>query len=56
MRQQGESLADYLDRKVFADAKSSTLMADAADVEGFNRFLERYKNALPVEKAATERV
>ena len=55
-KDEGESLADYLDRKVFADAKSSTLMADAADVEGFNRFLERYKNALPVEKAATERI
>ena len=55
-KKEGESLADYLDRKVFADAKSSTLMADAADVEGFNRFLDRYKQALPVEKLATERI
>ena len=55
-KKEGESLADYLDRKVFADAKSSTLMADAADVDGFNRFLDRYKQALPVEKLATERI
>ena len=55
-KDEGESLADYLDNKVFADAKSSTLMADPADVEGFNRFLERYRKALPVEKLATETI
>ena len=55
-KDEGESLADYLDNKVFAEAKSSTLMADPADVEGFNRFLERYRKALPVEKLATETI
>ena len=53
-KDEGESLPDYLDNKVFAGAKSSTLMADDADVEGFNTFLARYKNALPMEKAAIE--
>ena len=53
-KDQGESLPDYLDNKVFAEAKSSTLMADAADVAGFNAFLTRYKRALPLEKTATE--
>ena len=51
---EGESLPDYLDNKVFAEAKSSTLMADAADIEGFDAFLARYKNALPLERTATE--
>ena len=51
---EGESLEDYLDGKVFASAKSSTLMADEGDIAGFNAFLTRYKNALPVEKAAIE--
>ncbi len=55
-KDEGESLADYLDNKVFADAKSSTLMADPADVEGFNRFLMAYMRALPVEKLATESI
>ena len=32
----GESLPDYLDDKVFASAKSTTLMADDTDVEGFH--------------------
>jgi sugar (pentulose or hexulose) kinase len=50
----GETLPDYLDNKVFASAKSSTLMASDADVEGFNAFLARYKKALPLEKCATE--
>ncbi len=55
-RDDGESLPDYLDNKVFAGAKASTLMADEADVEGFNRFLGRYRDALPVEKAAIETI
>ena len=53
-KDEGESLADYLDNKVFADAKSVTLMADEKDVAGFNVFLTRYKRALPLERCATE--
>ena len=53
-RDEGESLADYLDHKVFADARASTLMADETDIAGFNVFLTRYKKALPMEKAAIE--
>ena len=53
-REAGESLPDYLDGKVFAAAKASSLTADETEVAGFNRFLERYKAALPVERAAVE--
>ncbi len=53
-KDEGETLPDYLDNKVFADARSSTLMADESDVDGFNAFLAAYKKALPVEKTATE--
>ena len=53
-KDEGESLADYLDNKAFADAKSVTLMADEKDVAGFNVFLTRYKRALPLERCATE--
>ena len=49
-----ESLPDYLDNRVFAAAKSSTLMADERDVEGFDVFLGRYRKALAVERAAVE--
>ncbi|MBR3545018.1 MAG: ATPase, partial [Oscillospiraceae bacterium] len=53
-RGEGETLEDYLDHKVFADAKASTLMAEPGDIEGFSAFLSRYRKALPVEKTATE--
>jgi len=49
---EGESLEEYLDEKVFAHAVSHTLMADQSDIEGFAVFLERYKSALDVERAA----
>ena len=53
-KDEGETLPDYLDNKVFAEARSSTLMADAADIEGFDAFLAQYKKALPLERTATE--
>ena len=53
-KEDGESLADYLDNKVFANARSSTLMAEPGDIAGFSVFLNRYKKALPMEIAATE--
>ncbi len=51
---EGETLTDYLDGKVFANAKTSTLTASEADAEGFAGFLKTYKAALPMEKCATE--
>lgn len=54
-KEEGETLEDYLDQKVFADCKSSTIMADEAEVDGFNRFITVYKNCLDVEKLAIER-
>ena len=53
-KEAGESLADYLDNKVFAGSKSATLMAKPNDIDGFNKFLETYKAAFPVEKTAVE--
>ena len=51
---EGESLPDYLDHRVFQDAKTFSLKAEEADVQGFNEFLARYKKALEVERAACE--
>ena len=53
-KNENENLPDYLERRVFADAKSTTLMADDDEVSGFDRFLAGYKKALPMEKCATE--
>ena len=48
----GESMEDYLKNKVFADAKSVSVVPDPAGVAGFETYLERYKAALAAEKAA----
>ena len=53
-KDEGETLEDYLDNKVFSEAGSTTVMASEEDIAGFSAFLDRYKKALPVERTATE--
>lgn len=53
-KEEGESLADYLDNKVFAGNEGSTLAPTAEGVEGYNAFMERYIKGLPIERAAVE--
>jgi sugar (pentulose or hexulose) kinase len=50
----GQSLAEFLDEKVFAGVELETVDPDAGDVAGFDAFLRRYVAALPVERAAVE--
>ncbi len=51
---EGESLADYLNQKVFAGEESVRMEPDAKDVAGFETFIERYKKGLAIERAAVE--
>ena len=53
-RRKGESLEEYLDNRVFADAGVSTVLPDSVDAAGFTSFLERYKAAFPLERLAVE--
>lgn len=55
-KEQEESLSDYLNNKVFAGNKGSKMTPDAKDVEGFDAFIQRYKAALPVERAAVDSI
>lgn len=55
-KEDGETLPDYLDNKVFAGSSVNTVMAEESDITGFNAFLARYKKALPVERAAIEAI
>ncbi len=50
----GYTLADYLDKVVFAGTVGEELAPTADDVAGFNEYIESYKRCLPVERAATE--
>lgn len=51
-KEEGETLEDYLEKKVFARAHSVTVMADQKEVDGFNVYIERYQKNLDTEKAA----
>jgi sugar (pentulose or hexulose) kinase len=53
-RTPGQRLDDFLATEVFADLELQTVEPQAADVAGFDAFIERYVAALPVEKAAVE--
>jgi sugar (pentulose or hexulose) kinase len=51
---QGETLENYLNIKVFADAKGESIAPDAKDVEGFTAFISAYRKGLAAERAAVE--
>lgn len=51
---EGESLADYLNGHVFAGQQAVRMEPVKEDVAGFEQFIEKYKRALPIERAAVE--
>ena len=51
-KEQGESLEDYLENKVFAGQEGVTLAPDPANVEGFEKFAKRYVAGLPIVREA----
>jgi sugar (pentulose or hexulose) kinase len=50
----GEKLEDYLQNKVFANAKGSCLAPNSDGVAGFESYMVRYKAALAAQNAAAE--
>ncbi len=55
-KQKDECLEDYLNNRVFSQAKIETLAPDPAGVAGFRNYLTRYKAALPAEDIAGQMV
>lgn len=53
-KEDGESLGDYLNNKVFAGQEGSELAPDAEGVKGFDEFIRIYKAGLPIERAAVD--
>ena len=49
-----QSLDDYLTTKVFKGLEASVIKPETKDVEGFEVFIKRYTNGLPIERAAVE--
>ena len=53
-RNPGEGLEDFLNRKIFANAKGSTIEPSAEDEKGFDAFMKTYMDGLKIERAAVE--
>ena len=49
-----QSLADFLDEKVFVGDAGTEVSPTAEDVAGFNTYIENYKAGLPIEEAAVK--
>ena len=53
-REPGETLAAYLADKVFYDAEGTGMKPVPEDVEGYERFMEKYRTGLVIERAAVD--
>lgn len=53
-KEEGESLADYLQNKVFGGDEGEKMDPDPDDVKGFDEFIKRYKAGFPIERAAID--
>lgn len=49
---QQQTLADFLTHQVFASTTEELVEPDPLDVKGFEEFLKRYQEGLPIEEAA----
>jgi len=48
------SLAEFLNKEIFAGEQGTTVTASEEEIEGFTKFMETFKNTLPIEKAAVD--
>lgn len=53
-KEAGETLEEFLSNKVFAGDTGVKMEPDAGDAAGFDRFIERYRNGLAIERAAVD--
>ena len=54
MRENGETLRDFLAKRVFSSAKKTVLNPLPGDVSGFDAYIKEFRLALGVERAAVE--
>ena len=50
----GQTLERYLADEIFADVKCTTLLPDAEDAAGFDRYLAQYRSGLAAQRAAVQ--
>ena len=49
---EGETLEQYLDKKVFRNAEAITAYPRTPDIKGFQKYMKDFKKCLTVERAA----
>jgi hypothetical protein len=55
-KNEGESLEQYLNDRVFSHSQKQTVDPDPADVAGFTAYINDFHRLLDVEKKAIERI
>ncbi len=53
-KQEGETLADYLENRVFAGSRGTRMEPVKEDIDGLESFIRRFKAGIPVELAAAQ--
>jgi len=53
-KDEGQSLEEFLNKEIFEKQNEKVIEPEQADVEGFEEFMERYKDGLVIERAAVE--
>lgn len=53
-KEDGQTLADYLNGTIFKDSKGITIEPTKEEMDGFDAYMERYVKAFGVERAAVE--
>ncbi|NQX66927.1 FGGY-family carbohydrate kinase [Paenibacillus alba] len=53
-KEENETLEDYLTTKIFAEKVGKTILPEQKDVNGFDVFMQRYKQGLAIERSAVE--
>ena len=53
-KQDGETLEDYLQEKVFGGDEGDKMDPNPEDVKGFDEFISLYKAGFPIERAAVD--
>ena len=53
-KNEGESLDEYLEQRVFSGQTGSKVEPEPEDVKSFDLFIERYAKGLPIERAAID--
>lgn len=49
-----QTLEEYLDKEVFAGQEGVEIQPDSEDVDGFDKFMERYTGCLEIERVAVD--